>query len=120
MLGILGLVLTIVLTVMIYRTSKQNGHNVGLWTSISILLGISSQLIIPIGVTAILAAVKISSGKSMPQIQDELVKTALIITVVGLVLQIVAAILIMKKISLVSDEKLAEPPPPPNDFNLYH
>ena len=114
MLTILGLALVVISTLMIYRAAKRNGHNAGKWTVISAVVGVVLQLVIPIAVGSILAGVWMSSGKSMGQIREDILVPALIIGVSCLVLNIIVAALIMKKVSLVADENPAAPPPPPS------
>lgn len=118
MLTILGLVLVVVSTILIYRSAKQNGHNAILWTAISALAGVGLQLIIPIIAGIIIAAFGISAGKSLAQIQDEMIGPGIVIGIICLILNIVVVILIIKKISLIAEEKpVTPPPPPPPNFN---
>ena len=118
MFGLIGVLLVVLSTIFIYRTAKQNGHNVGLWTTVSILAGIALEFVIPLAAGVIMAIVLRSSGKSATQIQDDILTPVIILSVVCLILNLVVVVLIMKKISLVTDEKLAEPPPP-DEFKLY-
>ncbi|HEY0428190.1 MAG TPA: hypothetical protein VGC76_10450 [Pyrinomonadaceae bacterium] len=118
MLTILGIVLIVVSTIYIYRTAKQNGHNAVLWTVITALAGVALELVIPLALGIIIASVWMSQGKSLLQIQQDILVPAIIIGIVCLVLNFVVVFLIMKKVSPIAEENLAEPPPPPSDFNV--
>ena len=118
MLTILGLVLVVVATILIYRTAKQNGHNAILWTTISALVGLALQIIVPIVAGIIIATVGVSAGKSLAQIQEEMLGPGLIIGIICLILNFVVVVLIMKKVALVAEEKPGTLPPPPTDFNI--
>ncbi len=117
MLIILSLALAVIFTVLIYRTAKQNGHNAAMWTAISAGASIILQLVVPVAVTAIIAAVWMSSGKTTAQVREDILMPAFIITVACWVLNIVVIMLIMKKVSPLAEENPTTPPPP-TDFNI--
>lgn len=118
MLTILGIALVIISTLLIYRSAKQNGHNAVKWTVISAVTGVLLQIVIPLLSSIILVAVWMSSGKTMRQIEEDILAPALIIGVVCLVLNVAVAALIMKKVALIAEENPVAPPPPPDDYNV--
>jgi hypothetical protein len=116
-LTIIGIVLVVVSTILIYRSAKQNGHNAVKWTVISAVAGVALELVIPIIVGIIIASMWVRQGKSMNQIQNDILVPGLIIGIACLVLNIVVVALIMKKVSTVVDQAPVAPPPP-TDFDV--
>jgi RsiW-degrading membrane proteinase PrsW (M82 family) len=122
MLSILGLVVIVVSTYLVYKTAHDNGRSGVLWAVIICLLGIVLQFVIPTLVTAVLVFMYYSSAPSSSvyleqQRLADLQTYATIVSIAGLVLSLVGMWAIMKYVSRIpEDDPAASAPPPPPTF----
>jgi hypothetical protein len=118
-LTIIGIVLVVVSTILIYRAAKQNGHNAVKWTVISAVAGTALELVIPIIAGVIIASMWVAQGKTLNKIQEDILVPGLIIGIACLVLNVAVVALIMKKVSTVVDDQASvAAPPAPTDYNV--
>lgn len=117
---IIGLVILIVGTIQVYKTARRNGHLPGRWALLNLGLGIVLQLVIPIGITMVIAlaiAGAVQDASAITPIQFEKIAFyGRVVGIVGVVLSIVPLILILRHVLRVPDRPVAIdalPPPPP-------
>jgi hypothetical protein len=119
-LNVLGLVVIIVATILVYKTGRDNGRNGVLWAILVVVLGITLQWIIPTIATVVMVLVYMSSVTTMPQgmIMEEVDTYAWLIMIGGLVLSFVSIWVVLKIVSRIPEEGpgSAAPPPPPPTF----
>ena len=70
MLGILGIVITIVFTIFAYKTAKEYGRNAVSWALLTFGVGIIIQIILPVFIIILIAVIATIGGGSAQQIQD--------------------------------------------------
>jgi hypothetical protein len=118
MLGILGLIFVIVAPFLVYRTAKQNGHNVVFWTIISVIVGVGVQIILPAVIGFTLGMVWALKGSTIKEIEDAISTPANIIGIIALILSVIGILAVMKKVGSIHEKAFEknQPPPPPN-FN---
>jgi cytochrome bd-type quinol oxidase subunit 2 len=118
MLGILGIVVVIVATVLAYRTAKQYERNAVAWAAIVLAVGFGIQILVPIMVAIVIAVFMFSGVSSEPEVQLAFQAPAMIIGIACLFLSIVGVLLILRFLSKVPEEKsFTQPPAPPETFN---
>ena len=117
MINIFGIVLLIVFTVFAYRTAKDYGRNAIGWAAITFAVGFFVQIILPIVLVIIIGIAMLWSGSTPEQMQQDV--PAFSVTLLGIFLSIVAAMLILRYVSKIPDEPTVDnqPPPPPTNFN---
>lgn len=118
-LNILGLVVIIVATYLVYKTASGNGRNGVLWAFLVVALGVTLQFIVPTIATVIMVYTIISSSSSMPEymMMDEINWYAWMFTIGGLALSLISIWAIMRYVSrLPEDDPVTNAPPPPPDF----
>jgi hypothetical protein len=118
MLGIIGIVAIVVLTIQIYKTARNTERNAGLWALLAAIIGVSFQFVIPFLVGMVLAIIYVAGGTRNPaELQSQIYGPAMVIGIICLILSIVGMIVIFKIVSRVPDRPFASgPPPPPSDF----
>ena len=122
MLSILGLVVIVVSTYLVYKTARDNGRSAVLWSVIICLLGIVLQFLIPTAVTAVLVVIYYSSAPASSayleqQRLEDLQTYAMVAGIGGLVLSLAGMWAIMKHVSrLPEEDPAASAPPPPPTF----
>lgn len=117
MLTIIGIVLVVISTILIYRAAKQNGHDAVKWTVVSVAAGVALQLI-PILVGVVIGYREVAAGKTLNQMQKEILIPLLIVGIVCLVLNIIVAALLLKKVSkVVADQTAVDAAAPSADYD---
>ena len=118
MLSILGIVVIIVATYQVYKAAKDTGRNAVVWGLVTFVVGVGIQIGIPIIAGIILAIVWMSSGTSVPKIQEAMAAPSLVIGLVCLALSLVAVWIILRQVSKIPEERaFVSPPAPPTNFN---
>ncbi len=117
MIGILGIVVIIVATVMAYRTAKQYDRNAVAWAAIVLAVGFGIQLIIPLLLGVVIAVVMLVNGNTETEIQSAIALPSIIIGLVCIVLSVVAVMLILRYLSKIPEDKPFTQPPTPPTFN---
>lgn len=116
MISLIGLILLIVITVLVYKTAKDYGRNAVLWAAINFVAGFSIQIILPGFILFIIAAAATVGGSSTQQIQDDI--PIVTISIVCIFLSIAAGFLVIRHLGRTPEEDLFDAPPaPPSDLN---
>ena len=119
-LTILGLAVVIVSTIFVYKTAKDYGRNAVLWSVATAGLGIGIQWVLPFVIAIVLAVLFAMQGTTDPnKLRDNLTEWLIVISIASLALSGVAMWFMLKMVSRLPDEPVADspPPPPPLDFN---
>lgn len=119
LLNILGLVVIIVATYLVYNTASGNGRNGVLWAFLVVALGITLQFVIPTIATIVLAYTYLSSPSNAPEymVMNDLAWYSWMFMIGGLVLSVIAIWAIMRYVSrLPEDGPVTNAPPPPPTF----
>lgn len=121
MIFTLGVVILIVGTLLVYRAAKSSGRSTVLWSALSLVVGISFQLVIPFVTMLFVAVFYISDGTgSLPdEYQIETLSTYSIVAQrAGILLSFGAMFLIRRLASSLPDSGPVSqvPPPPPPEF----
>lgn len=124
-ISILGLVVVIVSTYLVYKTAKDNGRRAALWAVFTCIAGLALQFIIPTIATMIMVLVFMASSPAKtPYLQQQAMEDlnwyAFMFSIGGLVLSFVAIWAIMRFVLRLPEESTAPvvpPPPPPSNFD---
>lgn len=117
MIGILGIVVIIVATVMAYRTARDYERNAAVWAAIVFAVGFGIQIILPFFVAIIAAVVMVAGGSTPMEMQAALDVPAMIFGIVCIILSVVAMLLILRYLAKLPEENFDIPPAPPSDFS---
>ena len=117
-LGILGIAVIIIASVLAYRTAKDYERNGIMWAVIVLAVGFGIQIALPLLIGIIYVIYILASGGAAGEIPQISAGWSIIIGIVCLVLSIAAVMLILRHISSIPEDKLFTPPPsPPETFN---
>lgn len=117
MLSLIGIIGIVIFAIQVYRSANDTQRNAGLWTILTIGVGIGFQFILPFIVGLVIAIVMIVGGTAPEDVSLESFGLAMFLGVVTLALSFVGMFLILKHVSSIRDDPPTvfgpEPPPPP-------
>ena len=114
MLSILGLIAVFIAAYFVYKSARDTGRNAAGWSLLTVAVGIGMQIVLPVFIFFVIAAVMAISGKPLRHIDDLPFGTTLIVSILGLAASIVGIWLIMRRVSTIpDDESFVSPPAPP-------
>lgn len=112
----IGLILLILAPIYVYRNAKQNGHNAGFWTVITIAIGLFGQIFLPIAIGITIGVVMAVNGSSETEIEKTVSSYSFILTIASIVVTAFGYYLIANKINQVKDDEIYQNPPAPNEY----
>lgn len=114
MLSILGLFAIIFISVLTFRTARDYGRNVVLWTFAALAVGLGIQIIVP----AIIVLIAVVTGNLQPNSPSDDPSWLAYITIGCFIGGIIGSFLVLRQVSKMPDDENFDPPPPPTTFDL--
>jgi MFS family permease len=113
-----GAAITIVATVFISKTARENRRSGILWALISLTVGFGCQIVLPIVGAIIIAAIYLATGTSQMELPNKIGGAAELLFYLLWVLSFVLLFLVLKFVANPTAASLAanEMPPPPPEF----
>lgn len=121
-LTLLGLVAIVVCAIQVYKAAVDTSRNAGIWTLLTIGVGIFFQFILPFVFGILLGVYYLMSGVPRERIAIDSFGLLFILEILCLVLSVVGMFMVMKHVSKLKDEVpgAAMPPPPPQFSGRDH
>lgn len=117
MLGILGLAVIVIASVMAFKTARDYGRSTGLWTGFVIIVGLGFQVVIPVVIYIVVGFIMAVRGSNQIEIQNMFDGWLVVINVVCVFLSVVGMMSILKYLSNPPEEEpFTAPPAPPESF----
>jgi MFS family permease len=116
LLYLFGAAATIVATIFISRTARENGRNGVLWAFIALAVGFGSQIVLPIIATIVIAIVYLATGTSQLELTEKIEDPAQMSFYVLWLLSFVFLFLVLRFVANPipdKSERIDGPPPPP-------
>lgn len=113
-----GLFILALVTYYVYRTTRDRGRSPVLWASLTFVLGIAMQFILPVLATAVIVYIKMgpsASSRSSVRQMEEVQAYGALFSVGGVLLSVIGAgaILFFVARGPQKDPAGSAPPPPP-------
>ncbi len=112
-LTILGIVAIVVCAINVYRTAIDTGRSAGLWTLLTIGLGLFFQFVVPFFVGLVIGVYLVISGTPLEKSAVNTFGLLFILEIACLVFSVVGMFFVMNRAAIVPDYKPASSPPPP-------
>jgi MFS family permease len=117
LLYLFGAAATIVATIFISKTARENGRSGLLWALVALAVGFGSQIVLPIIGTIVIAIVYLATGTSQLELPDKIEAPAQMAFYVLWLLSFVFLFLVLKFVANHPADAMESgdaPPPPPN------
>lgn len=116
MLSILGLIAVFIAAYFVYTSARDTGRNAVGWSLLTVAVGIGVQIILPMVIVFIIAAIMMISGKPLRDVDELPFGTTIIVSIFGWAASIFGIWLILRRVSLIPDEETFAAPPAPPTF----
>jgi hypothetical protein len=115
LLYLFGAAATIVATIFIFRTARENGRSGALWALIALTVGFGSQIVLPIVGGIIIAILYLATGTSPPDLAEKTEAAATMLFYIFWLLSFVFLFLVLRYVADAPEPPVEsnEVPPPP-------
>jgi cytochrome bd-type quinol oxidase subunit 2 len=117
MLGIVAFIAIFVMTYYAYKTAKDYERNAVVWALVVFSVGFGLQIVIPFIIAIVIAIVMVTNGTPPEQVEASMSGSAIVITLVFIILSVVAMFLILRYISNFPEDDVSAAAPPPPTFD---
>jgi hypothetical protein len=113
---ILQLAVIIIVPIYIYRNAKDNGHNAGLWTLITVAIGIFGFFILQMIIGLIIGIVSIVDKNILNLVMNNSFYFFILVNFISVIFCIVGYKFVANKVSEIKDEPSYQNPPLSNEY----
>lgn len=118
MLGILGLAVIVIASVMAFKTARDYGRSTGLWVGFVLIVGLGFQVVVPVLIYIVVGTIMVVRGNNGIEIQNMFDGWLVVLNVACVFLSVVGMMSILKYLSKAPEEEpFTAPPKPPASFD---
>ena len=114
LLLLFGIAVTVIAAIFVNKTARENGRKAGLWTLLTVGLGIGLQIVAPFLIAVVLVLIFVMSGtRDAAALAQKTDTPTFYINIVCLILSLIAMFLVLRHVAKLLDDIDVNVPPPP-------